>query len=67
MEFFADKNTSRYLLSQIKSAIIGGLLRQTERYLIPTAKLDDDLNRHIIIKLDNGSHLKPLEDKRKTP
>jgi hypothetical protein len=31
MEFFVAQNTSRYLLSQIKSAIIGGLLRQTER------------------------------------
>jgi hypothetical protein len=31
MEFFADKNTSCYLLSQIKSAIFGGLSQQTER------------------------------------
>jgi hypothetical protein len=31
MEFFADKNTSCYLLSQIKSAIVGGLVRQAER------------------------------------
>jgi hypothetical protein len=64
MEFFADKNTSCYCLTTIKSAIMGGLSRQSERVLssfencirnsrlfpsIPDAKLDDDFKMHIII------------------
>jgi hypothetical protein len=46
MEFHVDKNTSCYLLSQIKSAMIGGLLRQTER--LP-------FNRVIVCGTDNRS------------
>jgi hypothetical protein len=34
IEFHADKNTSCYCLLTIKSAFIGGLLRQAERLLL---------------------------------
>jgi hypothetical protein len=65
MQFFADKNTSCYCLSTIKSATCGGLLRQAERLPFLIAKLSDDFNIHTIKYLDNKRQIPPLEAKRK--
>jgi hypothetical protein len=54
MEFSADKNTSRYCLSTIKSANIGGLFQTAPYKLIHAAKLDNGFSIHAIRLLANG-------------